>query len=275
MYHNGLLRKKLSITETTPEFVELYCSQYIYDETYITHNGYIHLILVVYNQENIMVNRKPGRKSIIEKLDALNKILSMIPSDGSCVQFKKLNEGRKQEHIGLGTMNKVLKELEEKGLVSKEPIKLSHGAGTCYRRTIPIPKLDELGWSAFIRENKRTIEITKDPDERERVETLYLTRALENYMSIIFKTLAAAGKMNPKAAEGFIDAAGKTYLTGLLLDINSLKTGDETLEITRVAFGHPQFQLDEARKAVHERGNIEERTDEEHEKHIKETFGIK
>jgi DNA-binding PadR family transcriptional regulator len=206
-----------------------------------------------------MANRKSGKRAIFERLAIPDAILQMIPADGSCIQYKKLDELREQKHIGVGTMNETLKEFEEKGLIRKEPIKLSHGAGTCYRRTIPLPKLDELGWSAFIRENKRRIEMIENSNETEETETLYLSRALENYVSIIFRTLKVANKMkrdkmNPEAVEAFIDAAGKTYITGLLKDINSLTTGgSEALEIVRAAFGHPEFKLNEARTAVHER----------------------
>lgn len=205
-----------------------------------------------------MAERKPGKRAIFERLAIRDTILEMIPSDGSCIRYKKLNELRIQKHIGLGTMNETLKEFEGKGIIRKEPLKLSHGAGTCYRRTIPIPKLDELGWSAFIRENKKRIELIENLDEKEETEALFLTRALENYISVIFKTLKAAKKMNRIAAGGFIDAAGKTYIASLLKDINSLQTEEsQALKIAEKAFGHPQFKLDKARIEVKERENRE------------------
>ncbi len=219
-------------------------------------------------------NRKPKRSSF-EKLAIPVAILSAIPSDGSCIRFNELDDFRKEKHIGLGTLNKNLKVFEERGLILKEAVKLAHGAGTCYRLTIPIPKLDKLGWEAFISQSRGRIDMTEDPDEKEEVETLYLTRALENYMTVIFRTLKAANKMNPEAAKAFVDAAGMTYITGLLKDIDSLQiAGSQALEIAEKAFGHPSFQLKKARKAVHEKNRNLEKIDEEQEEHIKETFGV-
>jgi hypothetical protein len=219
-------------------------------------------------------NRTTNRSSF-ERLAIPFAILNKIPADGSCIRFSELDDFRKEKRIGLGTLNKNLKDFEERGLILKEAVKLAHGAGTCYRRTIPIPKLDKLGWEAFIRQSKGRIKLTKNPDEKERIETLYLTRALENYMTVIFRTLKAANKMNPDAAEAFVDAAGKSYITGLLKDIDSLQiAGSQALEVAEKAFGHPSFQLKKAHKAVHEKNRNIEKTDEGQEEHIKETFGF-
>lgn len=313
-----------------------------------------------------------GKQPIIIKRDPDNTVLKLMPADGNCIRFKELNKLRIKEKLGLGTLNNTLKKLESTGIIQKEFVKAKQGAGTCYRLTLPIPNLDKQGWTTFIKEHRRRVEMSKNPVEKEKALALYLTRSLENYMSIIFRTLKSASKKNPEMAEIFIEIAGKTYITNLLKDINSLispeylfdwdnvpgrdnarlikfltdyflivleakktdihksddgktiyiskneypsrimaeisidvekekavvKTIDnithelkvkkennklkiytsenktQALEIAKVAFGHPGFQVEKARTAVHARMNREKKTDEEQKKYIKENFGF-
>lgn len=173
-------------------------------------------------------------------------VLNMIPTDGKSIRFFELDRLRKEKQLGLGTLNRMLKKLVDVGLVQKEFVKVEHGVGTSYRRTITFPKLYKEGWAAFIREHKRRINTTEDPQERERALSLYFCRAFENYINIAFQTLKYASQKNPEDAKIILDIAGRTYLTGLLTDLGSLiPPGDksEALDVVRAAFTKAEFRL--------------------------------
>lgn len=67
------------------------------------------------------------------------KIVSFIPDDGKCIQFKELLAKCNENGISYRQLRQELKYLTEAGTVKKEAMKAKRGAGTCYRRTVLVP----------------------------------------------------------------------------------------------------------------------------------------
>lgn len=78
-----------------------------------------------------------GRPLKYVNIGAQKKVFDLIPEDGKCKRFMKLEEECKEHGISYRILRQELKRLEEAGTIVKEAVKAKRGAGTCYRRDVP------------------------------------------------------------------------------------------------------------------------------------------